>query len=106
VGQESQRIKTKKAEGNRPCLDRKEHPNCTSLSIQIKETYQNFQANLNDFAKRYKDEIKSDPKFREKFNDMCQQFDVNPMLGRDSTMKLRRTYGRSWASEISTTTWP
>lgn len=40
--------------------------------MQIKDTYATFQANLNEFAKRYKDEIKSDPKFREKFNDMCQ----------------------------------
>lgn len=86
MGQEGQRIKAEEAEGNRSCLDREECPNRTSPSIQIKETYQNFQANLNDFAKRYKDEIKSDPKFREKFNDMCQQFDVNPMLGTDDSM--------------------
>lgn len=83
MGQEGQRIKTQKAEGNCPCLDLEEHSNRTSFSTQIKETYRIFQANLNDFAKRYKDEIKSDAKFREKFNDMCQQFDVNPMLGRD-----------------------
>jgi len=27
---------------------------------------------MNEFAKRYKDEIKSDPKFRDKFSEMCQ----------------------------------
>ena len=72
--------------------------------MQIKDTYASFQANLNEFAKRYKDEIKSDPKFREKFNDMCQEFDVNPMLGTSSATQLRKTFGRSSASETSTTT--
>lgn len=50
--------------------------------MQIKDTYNTFQSSLNEFAKRYKDEIKSDPKFRDKFSDMCQEFDVNPMLGK------------------------
>ena len=51
------------------------------FEMQIRDIYQQFQHSLNDFAKKYKDEIKSDPKFRDKFSDMCQEFDVNPMLG-------------------------
>lgn len=36
---------------------------------------------MNHFAKTYKHQINSDSKFRDKFSDMCIQFDVNPMLG-------------------------
>lgn len=52
-----------------------------SLYIKIKEIYDNFQSNMAQFAKRYKQEINSDSKFRDKFSDMCQEFDVNPMMG-------------------------
>jgi hypothetical protein len=64
-------------------------------SIKIQASYANFQTNLSEFAKRNKDQIKSDPKFREKFNDMCQEFDVNPMLGKDQFRQLSEIFGRS-----------
>jgi len=56
---------------------------------------------MNEFAKRYKDEIKSDPKFRDKFSNMCQEFDVNPMLGSYAFIELKKISGLSWASVIS-----
>ena len=40
--------------------------------VLIKDAYESFQNNLSDFAKKHKNEIKDDPGFREKFNQMCQ----------------------------------
>ena len=63
--------------------------------MKVKEIYDKFQHSLNEFAKRYKDEIKSDPKFRDKFSDMCQEFDVNPMLGTTNNTQLKRIFGQN-----------
>lgn len=50
--------------------------------MKIKQLYGKFQSNINEFAKKHKHEINSDSKFRQKFSQMCQEFDVNPMLGK------------------------
>lgn len=42
------------------------------MVTKVKDAYGRFQGSMNEFAKRYKDEIKSDPKFRDKFSEMCQ----------------------------------
>jgi ESCRT-II complex subunit VPS22 len=37
---------------------------------------------LLQFANKYKEQINNDPDFREKFNELCEKMDVNPMISR------------------------
>lgn len=46
------------------------------------EIFENFQKNLHVFAEKYKDQISKNPDFRDKFNEICDKMDVNPMLSR------------------------
>ena len=41
-----------------------------------------FQTRLEEFARKYKKEIKDDPKFRNDFNQMCMQIGVDPLQSR------------------------
>jgi ESCRT-II complex subunit VPS22 len=47
---------------------------------RLKQVYSEFQNNLTQFASKYKDQINHDSKFRDKFNNMCQDLGVDPMV--------------------------
>lgn len=40
---------------------------------------ENFKVNLQEFAVKYKDEIKKDANFRKQFQDMCANIGVDPL---------------------------
>lgn len=42
-----------------------------------------FQKKLEEFARKYKNEIRSDPDFRNEFNQMCMQIGVDPLQSRN-----------------------
>ncbi len=52
-----------------------EKDNMGHLKIQM----ENFSKNLENFAVKYKSEIKFNPEFREKFYLMCQEIGVDPL---------------------------
>ena len=47
--------------------------------IKLKAQLDSFSSNLEAFAMKYKDEIKYNPDFREKFSIMCQELGVDPL---------------------------
>jgi ESCRT-II complex subunit VPS22 len=47
--------------------------------VKLKEQLQSFSSNLEKFAMKYKDEIKYNPDFREKFYIMCKELGVDPL---------------------------
>ena len=49
---------------------------------KLKEIYENFQSNLESFAKANKTKINKDAESREKFNQLCAKLGVNPVLSR------------------------
>ncbi|CAK75629.1 unnamed protein product (macronuclear) [Paramecium tetraurelia] len=49
---------------------------------QLTLIYDVFQKNLHQFAGKYRDEISKNPDFREKFNELCDKMDVNPMMSK------------------------
>ncbi|CAD8056894.1 unnamed protein product [Paramecium primaurelia] len=49
---------------------------------QLTLIYDVFQKNLHQFAGKYRDEIQKNPDFREKFNELCDKMDVNPMMSK------------------------
>lgn len=52
-----------------------EKENLSQLKIQM----ESFSKNLENFAVKYKSEIKFNPEFREKFYTMCQEIGVDPL---------------------------
>lgn len=49
-------------------------------TVRLRQIYNDFQSNLTQFAEKYKDQINHDSKFRDKFNNMCQDLGVDPMI--------------------------
>lgn len=49
---------------------------------RLRQIYNDFQSNLTQFAEKYKDQINHDSKFRDKFNNMCQDLGVDPMISK------------------------
>ncbi|CAD8066831.1 unnamed protein product [Paramecium sonneborni] len=49
---------------------------------QLTSIYDVFQKNLHQFAGKYRDEISKNPDFREKFYELCDKMDVNPMISK------------------------
>jgi ESCRT-II complex subunit VPS22 len=47
--------------------------------VKLKEQLESFSKNLSDFSLKYKDEIKYNPEFREKFYIMCKEIGVDPL---------------------------
>lgn len=47
--------------------------------LQLKDQVEKFSSNLEQFALKYKDEIKFNPDFREKFYLMCKEIGVDPL---------------------------
>lgn len=47
--------------------------------VKLKEQMESFSNNLDKFANKYKDEIKYNPDFREKFYMMCKELGVDPL---------------------------
>lgn len=48
-----------------------------------REHLSKFQKRLEEFARKYKNEIKSDPEFRNEFNSMCLRIGVDPLQSRN-----------------------
>lgn len=57
------------------------------------------------FAREHKDQINSDPLFRDRFSEMCQQYDVNPMSGISNIKQLRKVFGVNLVLETSINNW-
>jgi len=47
--------------------------------VKLKDQLESFSKNLGDFSNKYKDEIKYNPDFREKFYIMCKEIGVDPL---------------------------
>jgi len=47
--------------------------------VKLQTQMENFSKNLENFAVKYKNEIKFNPEFREKFYIMCQEIGVDPL---------------------------
>jgi ESCRT-II complex subunit VPS22 len=45
----------------------------------MKEQLVTFKTNLEEFAKKYKNEINKNPVFRKHFQDMCTKIGVDPL---------------------------
>lgn len=69
---------------------------------RLRQIYSEFQSNLTQFAEKYKDRINHDSKFRDKFNNMCQELGVDPMICTGGVMQPRRTSSLTWASATIT----
>ena len=71
----------------RVAMMKKQQQNAGQLSLQIQKEQEQklsqqleaFTKNLEEFAKKYKDEIKYNPDFREKFYLMCIEIGVDPL---------------------------
>eukprot|EP01017_Pseudomicrothorax_dubius_P005086 TRINITY_DN1119_c0_g1_i7.p1 TRINITY_DN1119_c0_g1~~TRINITY_DN1119_c0_g1_i7.p1 ORF type:complete len:203 (-),score=39.50 TRINITY_DN1119_c0_g1_i7:147-755(-) len=48
----------------------------------MKVIYKDFQANLSRFAEQYRNEINRNTEFREKFNRLCLEMGVDPLVSR------------------------
>ncbi len=46
---------------------------------KIMETLGSFQSKLEEFARKHRDEINSNPEFRDQFNVMCKEVGVDPL---------------------------
>ena len=46
---------------------------------QLTQQIEKFKKNLDEFAFKYKDEIKKDAHFRKQFQDMCANIGVDPL---------------------------
>jgi len=47
--------------------------------VKLQTQMENFSKNLENFTVKYKNEIKFNPEFREKFYIMCQEIGVDPL---------------------------
>ncbi len=46
--------------------------------------FQQFNNNIQQFAKKYRDQINNDPNFRKRFNDLCLAIGIDPIVSRKS----------------------
>lgn len=46
---------------------------------QLTKQFDSFKTNLEEFAVKYKEEIKRDAQFRKQFQDMCANIGVDPL---------------------------
>lgn len=69
---------------------------------KILATLSSFQSKLEEFARKHRDEINSNPEFRDQFNVMCKEVGVDPLasnkgfwanlLGSSFTYYLSKSY--------------